>query len=86
MEKERREILACLWNAYIIEEITFFILSFDPLYDTISGMMAAENGQYEGQYDLFSNVYTLSVDMALTKHGQKQIVEDSQLKLLEMGK
>lgn len=28
MEKECRKILACLWNAYIIEEITFFILSF----------------------------------------------------------
>lgn len=28
MEEECRKILACPWNAYIIEEIMFFILSF----------------------------------------------------------
>ena len=57
------------------------IFTNDLLYDTISGMMAAENGQYEERYDLFSNSYTLPLDMALTKHGQERIDGDDHLKL-----
>lgn len=57
------------------------IFTNDLLYDTISGMIAAENGQYEERYDLFSNSYTLSLDMALTKHGQERIDGDDCLKL-----
>ena len=57
------------------------IFTNDLLYDTISGMMAAENSQYEERYDLFSNSYKLPLDMALTKHGQERIDGDDRLKL-----
>ena len=53
------------------------IFTNDLLYDTISGMIAAENNQYERKYDLFNASYDLPMQMALTKHGQERIDKDN---------
>lgn len=52
------------------------VFTNDLLYDTISGMIAAENNQYESKYDLFSTSYELTAGTALTKHGQERIDRD----------
>lgn len=52
------------------------VFTNDLLYDTISGMISAENNQYESKYDLFSTSYELTAGTALTKHGQERIDRD----------
>lgn len=55
------------------------IFTNDLLFDSICGLLAAANSQYDDKFDLFDENYQLSADVALTKHGQYLISDDTKI-------
>lgn len=52
------------------------VFTNDLMYDTISGLIKAENSCYEKNFDLSSAQYTLTKETALTKGGKIRILDD----------
>lgn len=55
------------------------IFTNDLLFETMCGLIGAENDQYDRQYDLSSPDYSLPTEKALTKHGEYKIMDDPDL-------
>lgn len=62
-------------NRYI-KEHEQSVFTNDLLFDSICGLFAAANSQYNDRFDLFNENYKLPADMAVTKHGQYLISDD----------
>lgn len=65
-------------NRYI-KEHEQSVFTNDLLFDTICGLFAAANSQYNDRFDLFNENYKLPADMAVTKHGKYLISDDAKI-------
>lgn len=56
------------------------IFTNDLMFDTVCGLLKAPNNFYGSEYDLTSSSYSLTADKALTRHGERRIEEDPEMK------
>lgn len=52
------------------------IFTNDLIFDTVCGLLQAPNNQYDSRYDLSSANYSLTRDVAVTRHGQIALIKE----------
>ena len=52
------------------------IFTNDLIFDIVCGLLQAPNNQYDSRYDLSSANYSLTRDVAVTRHGQIALIKE----------